>query len=105
MAQLNTIANILSTCVKSPGGLANDGSLCGSMFSLTFVASAMQPVLVWVKLLFTTPVKLAYALRIPASVLVSVTDMGIEIVLTARAGKVRLVAESWTDGTPTAPST
>lgn len=33
VAQLNTLADILSTCVNSPGGLAGDGSACGMLFS------------------------------------------------------------------------
>jgi hypothetical protein len=35
VAQINTIADILSTCINSAGGVAGDGSACGTLFSLT----------------------------------------------------------------------
>jgi hypothetical protein len=35
IAQINTIANILATCINSAGGVAGDGSSCGHLFSLT----------------------------------------------------------------------
>jgi len=35
VSQINTIANILSACINSAGGVAGDGSLCGSFFALT----------------------------------------------------------------------
>ena len=33
--QINTIGNILSACINSPGGTAGDNSTCGNLFSLT----------------------------------------------------------------------
>jgi hypothetical protein len=35
VAQLNTVASVLASCVNSPGGKAGDGSNCGNLFSLT----------------------------------------------------------------------
>ena len=35
VAQLNTLANILSSCVNSAGGVAGDGSTCGTLFAAT----------------------------------------------------------------------
>ena len=35
VAQINTIADIISTCINSAGGVAGDGSACGTLFSLT----------------------------------------------------------------------
>ena len=32
--KLNTLANILATCIESPGGVAGDGSPCGNLYSL-----------------------------------------------------------------------
>lgn len=34
-SEINTIANILSTCINSIGGVAGDGTSCGNLFSLT----------------------------------------------------------------------
>ena len=34
-SEINTIANILATCINSVGGVAGDSSSCGSLFSLT----------------------------------------------------------------------
>ena len=41
--QLNTLADILAVCVNSTGGTAGDGSLCGSLFSLTTVSPSPAP--------------------------------------------------------------
>jgi hypothetical protein len=38
-ARVNTLANILSSCVNSTGGAANDGSNCGTLFGVTTPAS------------------------------------------------------------------
>ena len=35
VAQINTIGNILSTCINSAGGTAGDNTTCGTLFSLT----------------------------------------------------------------------
>jgi hypothetical protein len=35
IAEINTIADILSTCVNSAGGVSGDNSACGDLFSLT----------------------------------------------------------------------
>ena len=42
-AELNTLADILSACINSPGGVAGDGSLCGQLFSLTTVSPNPAP--------------------------------------------------------------
>jgi hypothetical protein len=34
-SEINTIANILATCINSIGGVAGDGTSCGNLFSLT----------------------------------------------------------------------
>lgn len=34
--EINTLADILSTCVNSGGGVAGDGSSCGQLFALTY---------------------------------------------------------------------
>ncbi|MGD0798684.1 MAG: choice-of-anchor D domain-containing protein [Acidobacteriaceae bacterium] len=39
VAQINTIADILASCINSTGGTAGDGSSCGSLFSLTTPAT------------------------------------------------------------------
>jgi hypothetical protein len=41
--KLNTLANILSTCINSSGGRAGDSSPCGPLFSLASVASSSAP--------------------------------------------------------------
>ena len=43
VAQINTIANILATCINSPGGIAGDGSPCGTFFALTTPPSGPAP--------------------------------------------------------------
>ena len=43
VATLNTLANILATCVNSTGGVAGDGSPCGQLFTLTTPAAATPP--------------------------------------------------------------
>jgi len=35
VAQINTLANLLSACVNSAGGVSGDSSICGQLFSLT----------------------------------------------------------------------
>ncbi|HEV2645607.1 MAG TPA: choice-of-anchor D domain-containing protein [Acidobacteriaceae bacterium] len=35
IAQINTIADILATCIESTGGTSGDGSPCGTLFALT----------------------------------------------------------------------
>ena len=42
-AQINTIANIVASCVNSSGGIAGDGSPCGSLFALTTPQSGPTP--------------------------------------------------------------
>jgi hypothetical protein len=43
-ALLNTLANILSVCINSNGGVANDGStLCGTLFGLTPSSAGTSP--------------------------------------------------------------
>jgi hypothetical protein len=34
-AELNTLADVLEACINSKGGVANDGSSCGTLFGLT----------------------------------------------------------------------
>lgn len=41
--ELNTLADILSACINSTGGVAGDGSLCGQLFSLTTVSPNPAP--------------------------------------------------------------
>ena len=41
--KLNSLANILSTCVHSAGGVAGDGSPCGKLFSLAAAADGSFP--------------------------------------------------------------
>lgn len=38
-AELNTLANVMATCVNSAGGAANDGTNCGKLFSYSSTAS------------------------------------------------------------------
>jgi len=42
-AELNTLADILATCVNSTGGVAGDSSLCGNLFSLTTPSGSPAP--------------------------------------------------------------
>lgn len=42
-AKLNTLANILSICVNSAGGVAGDGSQCGSLFGLAGAIAGTTP--------------------------------------------------------------
>ncbi len=41
--KINALANIVSTCVHSSGGIAGDGSACGSLFSLATPAGGTPP--------------------------------------------------------------
>ena len=41
--KLKALANIVFTCVHSPGGIAGDGSACGSLFSLATPAGGTAP--------------------------------------------------------------
>ena len=38
IAQVNTIANLLASCINSPGGVSGDASVCGQLFALTLPA-------------------------------------------------------------------
>ena len=42
--ELNTLADIIAACVNSGGGVANDGSTCGSLFQLTTPTGGPAPV-------------------------------------------------------------
>ena len=42
-SQINTIANLLEPCIHSPGGIAGDGSSCGTLFTLTTPPSGPVP--------------------------------------------------------------
>src|SRR6185437_1484766 len=42
-SEINTLADILSTCVNSAGGVAGDGSPCGQLFALTTPAGGSAP--------------------------------------------------------------
>ena len=42
-AEINTIADILASCVNSAGGTYNDGSICGTEFSYVAASSATSP--------------------------------------------------------------
>jgi trimeric autotransporter adhesin len=44
VAQLNTLADILSSCVNSPGGVAGDGSACGTLFVAAAPSGGTAPV-------------------------------------------------------------
>jgi trimeric autotransporter adhesin len=41
--ELNTLADIVSACINSTGGIAGDGSLCGNLFSLTTIQPNPAP--------------------------------------------------------------
>ncbi len=41
--ELNTLADILSACINSTGGVAGDGSLCGQLFGFTTVSPSPAP--------------------------------------------------------------
>ncbi|QHS51916.1 hypothetical protein [Edaphobacter sp. 12200R-103] len=41
--EINTLADILSTCVNSAGGVAGDGSACGQLFALTTSIGGASP--------------------------------------------------------------
>ena len=43
VTQLNTIADILASCVNSAGGVAGDGSPCGNLFALTTPPGGTPP--------------------------------------------------------------
>lgn len=42
-SELNTLADILASCVNSGGGLSNDGSICGSLFQYTTPSGGLAP--------------------------------------------------------------
>ena len=42
-AEINTIANVLSACVNSQGGIAGDGSNCGNLFTASTPSSGVLP--------------------------------------------------------------
>jgi hypothetical protein len=44
VAQLNTLADILSSCVNSAGGVAGDGSACGTLFAAATPSGGAAPV-------------------------------------------------------------
>jgi hypothetical protein len=43
VAELNTLADIVASCVNSPGGSAGDGSVCGNLFTLTTPPATNPP--------------------------------------------------------------
>jgi trimeric autotransporter adhesin len=42
-AKINTLANVVTSCVNSAGGTANDGSVCGTLFTLATVQGQQPP--------------------------------------------------------------
>lgn len=44
VAEMNTLADILASCVDSAGGTAGDGSACGTLFALTKGAGGVAPI-------------------------------------------------------------
>ncbi|HWW24198.1 MAG TPA: choice-of-anchor D domain-containing protein [Edaphobacter sp.] len=42
-AKINTLANVVTSCVNSSGGTANDGSACGTLFTLTTASGQTPP--------------------------------------------------------------
>lgn len=42
-AEINTLADVLSTCINSAGGVAGDSSACGNLFSLTTPTNGTAP--------------------------------------------------------------
>ena len=42
-AKINSLANVVTSCVNSSGGAANDGSACGTLFTLTTVSGQTPP--------------------------------------------------------------
>lgn len=43
VTELNTLADIVASCVNSSGGVAGDGSACGNLFALTTPAGGAAP--------------------------------------------------------------
>ena len=43
VAEINTLADILSACVNSPGGAAGSGTNCGTLFTLTTPTNGSAP--------------------------------------------------------------
>lgn len=43
VAELNTVADILASCINSSGGIAGDGSPCGNLFALTTPLGGTAP--------------------------------------------------------------
>lgn len=43
VAEINTLADILASCVQSTGGVAGDGSVCGKLFDYTTPAGEAAP--------------------------------------------------------------
>jgi hypothetical protein len=70
--QVNTLADILANCINSPGGVASDGSACGTYLGLTTPPGITPPTdaisaLVNLALNPTLNTQLLYASAIPAS--------------------------------------
>jgi streptogramin lyase len=43
VSELNTLADIVAACVNSAGGIAKDGSVCGSLFQYTTASGGSAP--------------------------------------------------------------